>query len=317
MKIALTVALFSALVVAPLRAADTGLDIVPVVAKDSVSEKRTLNQIVLRYVKPSLMEQWLQPREAVKVAPGSFGSGGFALPDGVENIIAVDSINTLLARGTSEGFERLREIVALLDKPIQLVQVDLQIFVLNAPIANLSFPTVDGNFSPLVITRTTKGPDIESMIKDGVARRIFAQSVVTPNNQLVKSSYSNETPAFERNGKGELMFGGKRTKKLDIKTTIIPTVLRDGTLTLSLQPILQFIQNNENGPPDIKSQEVSTSTNIKDGDTLSIGGLRTSNDELFLGLGNQTEIVIVVSARVISSEIAAPENATSEKTPSR
>lgn len=312
MKIALTVALFSALVVAPLRAAESGLDVKPVIAKDSVSEKRILNPIVLRYVKPSLMEQWLQAREAVKGAPGKFGSDSYTLPDGLNNLIAVDHLNILLARGTSESIERLLEIVALLDKPVPLVQVDLQIFVLNAPVANLSSEKTNGNDSSSVaITRPSKGFDIESMIKDGVARRIFAQSVITPNNQLVKSSYNSETPAFERNEKGEVMVGGNRATKLEIETTIIPTVMRDGTLNLSLKPVFKTTRNDGNNKPQIKSQEINTMANIKDGDTLSIGGLRSSSDDS-LGTNRDTEIVFLVSARVIPSE-----GATSEKAPTK
>ena len=98
------------------------------------------------------------------------------------------------------------------------------------------------------------------------------------------------------------MIGGSRATKLLIETSIIPTVNRDGTLNLTLKPVLQTTRDDENGKPQTKMREINTTANLKDGDTLAIGGLRAVNDDGFFGLNSETEIVLLVSARVIPSE---------------
>ena len=257
------------------------------------------------------------------------GAGTVALPEGVDNIIAIDSQNVLLVRGTDEGIDRIREIIALLDKPIVQVEIEAKFVTLTtsaSDVFNLSFdnrgntfiPGTPGSPGPPVIPGTpgrflvpngtnvsgvgasgaggisvafTRGnftASLDAAIRSGRARVEQAPRVTTFNNltaQIVQvrtqTVLTQETivfPGTNGNPPFTRTFDRFTTVPEGIVLTVIPTVHRDGTITISLQPIIQATTPSETDSPfpNVLSQEINTSANVKDGDTLAIGGLRSA-----------------------------------------
>lgn len=108
-------------------------------------------QLRLKYVKPSVMAFWLDPKnhevppELQQVIPGTSNlkqgdvlvvpsplSSRFRLPAGVDRVVAVDPQNALLVFGTPEGLAQLRMMVAFLDRPTRSVEFDCTAFWLDA-----------------------------------------------------------------------------------------------------------------------------------------------------------------------------------------
>ena len=55
-----------------------------------------------------------------------FGQGVLELPEGVDQLVAIDSQNVLLVYGTDEGIARLQTIIDYLDRPIRQVEIEAQ-----------------------------------------------------------------------------------------------------------------------------------------------------------------------------------------------
>lgn len=118
--------------------------------------------IVLRNIKPSLMAYWLdpshQPRpfllrisensggnwtrdvDELERQPGN-GNGprGLKLPNGIQSIVSVDPQNVLVAKGTAQALEALKELVKEIDVPLKQVDIEAQIVEI-APADLASFP---------------------------------------------------------------------------------------------------------------------------------------------------------------------------------
>ena len=229
MKIALTVALFSALVAVPLRAAEAELDIQPVVIKAAVIEEK----IVLRFVKPSAMAPWIldaKPREA---NDKSFQAERVGLPEGVDDLIAVDSLNTLLARGTSEGIERLRGIVALLDKPIPQIEIQFQLVSLS-PEGCIALNGREVQIGEREFVRTGPRVPIEQLLADGRAKVISAPRVTTFNNLAATIGETKDNFFAEKKTENGVVQGFDRVM-WQRTFTATPTVSDDSKIAIAVQ----------------------------------------------------------------------------------
>lgn len=237
------------------------------------------------------------------------GAGTVALPTGVDNLIAIDPQNILMIRGTDEGIEKIREIVRILDRPIPQVEIETQFVSVNHNSINsfgLLFSNARVNGTPTdPSTNVTANPNggifnlsvvkgdlkatLNATINNGGGRVVNAPRVTTFNNlaaQLV-SSTSTTIPTKQTviipNGNGTPI----TTEQIIYTTipsgttlTVIPTINRDGTITMTLNPSVSLASPSTTvgSPyPDISNQSITTSANIKDGDTLAIGGFRTQN----------------------------------------
>ena len=177
MKIALTVALFSALIVAPLRAAETGLD----VQSMNKHPEETETRIELRNVKPSLMAQWLQP--------DVFGVAPIPRDESVEPINYAtcwweftpdDSTNSIVARNwrDNEGksVQRLINVVASLDKPIPQFEISVRWVSLLDQHYRGFFDALYQNIGAIERADLEK---LESLISSKKARIVTAPRVTT------------------------------------------------------------------------------------------------------------------------------------------
>ena len=276
-------------------------------------------------------------------------SGGtVALPDGVDNLIAVDSLNVLLVRGTDEGVDRLREVIALLDRPIAQIEIEAQFVSVAVQDVNqfqLDFNNPGSNAPDSIIGTPGRlaisgrvgnfRANLLAVLSNGRTKVVTSPRVTTFNNQAASLvSQTRQTIFIRRVTLIPGNNGNNPTQQVDFDQfdlntgtvlTVVPTLLKDGTINITLRPDFSIAGDGFQATPDapvipsVLQQVITTSANIKDGDTLAIGGLRTTDNRnntnripflskipivggLFKGKSNrvvETELIIFVTARVV------------------
>lgn len=276
------------------------------------------------------------------------GGGTVALPDGVDNLIAVDSLNVLLVRGTDEGVDRLREVIALLDRPIAQIEIEAQFVSVAVQDVNqfqLDFNNPGGNAPDSIIGTPGRlaisgrvgnfRANLLAVLSNGRTKVVTSPRVTTFNNQAASLvSQTRQTIFIRRVTLIPGNNGNNPTQQVDFDQfdlntgtvlTVVPTLLKDGTINITLRPDFSIAGDGFQATPDapvipsVLQQVITTSANIKDGDTLAIGGLRTTDNRnntnripflskipivggLFKGKSNrvvETELIIFVTARVV------------------
>ncbi len=274
----------------------------------------------IRNVKASLMAWWLDPAnhempiELRQAAPKTTRSTppdkGFQLPDGVTRIVAIDPQNTLLVFGTPEGAERLRATIAFLDRPLRQVEIeaqfvqvnttDLGVFGLdaktesNTPQPNRMIGFVRGNFSAR----------LAALVKAGKTKILSSPRVTAINNLTASLSQSTRTPVEigVRDTTGILrpfedansLKGAPLFVRSEMKLEVTPTINNDDTVTLLMDSgITRNLMTNESiAAPDIKKDSsLKTVVNIRDGETIALGGVASPQTNM--------TIVMLVTARIV------------------
>ena len=263
--------------------------------------------IVLRHIKPSLMAYWIDPqhtklelskriplqhdiftpRPARAVVnssrknvlqPDTFKQG--ELPPGAESLTANDAANELIVRGSQEGIERVRELAWFLDKPILLIEVEMQLAQLP---------------KTLLATDAAKmlsiNPDIEvfdggAIIKlsaSSKAKIVAAPRVTTFNRvQAVVSSFHTSTfyaplAAGDKSKRTVLISNGRRF-------SVQPIRQREGTMTLNVNYFDGFFQHNNEASVEITplsspfNRTIQTVTNANEGQTVALRNLKEKDD---------------------------------------
>lgn len=238
--------------------------------------------------------------------------GAIQLPPGVDNIIAIDAQNAILIQGSGDGIETIQNIIDFLDKPLQQVEIETQFVQLTEQASDalgLDF-TRNNTTNTGFFADTNPGGQTNNGLATGVGlagavalgyvgRNFTAQFNALKAKSLLKivnspriTTFNNMTAqltsvqtvrilTFQTNVTNNN--GGNTQTQTEIVTpittgvtlTVTPTINRDGTITMAVQPYVST-QNFTPGRrfPDISNQQISTMSNVKDGDTLAIGGLR-------------------------------------------
>lgn len=274
------------------------------------------------------------------------GQGLFELPDGVDSIVAIDPQSVILVRGTPAGVQQLRNVIDLLDKPIPQVEIEAQ-FVSVTQAYSRAFGI---DFTTRSRTGNLRGrsdidvtPDQTAVVSfvgrnfqatlNALAAQNFAEIVSSPrittlNNLTANlSAYSRQyiistTTTLVPGANGT--FATAVTERVNtfttgVSLTVTPTINRDGTITISMTPVVSSPAPSGGRFPIINGQTIDTISNVKDGDTLAIGGLRGKSDatterripllsrlpllgKLFGSKSNaksSTELIIFVTARIV------------------
>jgi type II secretory pathway component GspD/PulD (secretin) len=277
---------------------------------------------------------------------GGAGGGVFQLPEGVDRIVAVDPQNALLVFGTAEGVRELQDTIAILDRPLRQVEIEAQfVTVSTADSRNfgIDFSTAQGNFnasntgfaSPasqgsfqVGFVRGNFQATLNALLTKNRAKLITAPRVTAINN-LTASLFSTTsrplilTTAVQGGGLNGGQAQGQNLIYIESNTglTVTPTINNDDTITVLMQPqveqqtLLADIQ-----APLLTRQELETIANVRDGDTIALGGLKTRDvsrggakvpllGDLPFGLGkffrsrsatdNESELIIFLTARIV------------------
>jgi len=236
---------------------------------------------------------------------GGRGGGVFQLPTGVDQIVAVDAQNVLLVRGTQAGIAELRDTIAFLDRPLRQVEIEAQFLsVATADVAQfgIDFTTARGNFNASATGLQPQGGNgalqigfvrgnfqaaLTALQNSNRAKTLSAPRVTAINNYQASLSQDVYTPI--RLNTTQSVVGGNtaatntNTSVTYVTTTIsldvTPTINNDGTVTVLLNP-----QFESTGTPDaatgastITNQSLQTIANVRDGETIALGGLKTKS----------------------------------------
>ena len=234
---------------------------------------------------------------------GGGGGGVFQLPEGIDQVVAIDPQNALLVRGTEEGLAELEELIAFLDQPLRQVEIEAQFIDVstdalkdfgidfssfNGPftasgsgLAPAPSPATAGSFT-LGYVRNNFQATLTALVRNNRAKVVNAPRVTAINNLTAELTVDTSTPVVLTDSIGGI--GGQvgQSQQLfyittSIGLTVTPTINNDDTITVLMQPQVELQSPPPPGvsAPSTSSQSVRTVANVRDGDTIALGGLRT------------------------------------------
>lgn len=275
---------------------------------------------------------------------GGAGGGVFQLPEGVDRIVAIDPQNALLVFGTDEGVRELTETIAFLDKPLRQVEIEAQFVTVSTSDSRafgIDFSTSQGNFNAngngfapsapsnngsfqLGFVRGNFQATLSALLAQSRAKVITAPRVTAINN-LTASLQSSTVTTVVLTSVSQNINGNLATQQTpvfistNIGLTVTPTINNDDTITVLMQPELSTQTPTSGLFPDINQQTLETIANVRDGDTIALGGLKAktvtrSGDKVpvlsdipILGslfksrraIDQESDLIIFLTARII------------------
>ena len=238
---------------------------------------------------------------------GAGGGGSLTLPEGVEEVVAVDPQNVLLValneENGEEGLRRLLDIINILDRPLRQVEIEAQfVQVTSGKVSNfgIDFTTSQGNFSANNSGFATDGnisvgfvrgnfqATLAAELSANRAKIVSAPRVTAINNLTASIVSQTSRPVVLTNT--AVGIGGQVGVEQDlifidtqVSLTVTPTINNDDTVTVLMQP--QFESQGVGtaatlGVGVVSSNQVDTVANVRDGDTIALGGLRVKNSQV-------------------------------------
>ena len=226
-------------------------------------------------------------------------NGSFSLPDGIEQIVSVDPQNVLLIayeEGSEQSVRDLQELIDVLDQPLRQVEIEAQFVELQSQAASafgIDFSTSRGNFdaattgfasAPVAgafqigFVRNNFTARLNALVADNKAKVITAPRVTAINN-LTATLTSTETRSLILTSVAQNIGGGQQQAQqlLFINTvtglTVTPTINGDDTVTVLMRPRVSS-QDGTTGLGTRTTRELVTVANVRDGDTIALGGLK-------------------------------------------
>lgn len=274
---------------------------------------------------------------------GNNAGGSFDLPGDIQQIVSVDPQNVLLvAGGTDEDIRRLQELIDVLDQPLRQVEIEAQFVELRSQDASsfgIDFSTSRGNFDAATtqfasapvpgsfqvgFVRNNFTARLNALVADNRAKIINAPRVTAINNltatlqsterrSLILTSVSQNIGGQQAQGQN-LLFVSTTTG-----LTVTPTINGDDTITVLMQPQVSTQDPGSGALGTITQRYLETVANVRDGDTIALGGLKTIANQrqnykvpllgdipLIGGLfrsktvtENESELIIFLTARII------------------
>ena len=268
--------------------------------------------------------------------------GTFELPGDIQQLVSVDPQNVLLvAGGSDEDVRTLQTLIDVLDQPLRQVEIEAQFIDLTTDDARtfgIDFSTSRGNIDaattglaaapvPGSITvgfvRGNFQARLSALIANRRAKIITAPRVTAINNLTASLESVQRRPLILTSVSQNI--GGQQAQQqqlLFISTTVgltvTPTINGDDTITVLMQPEVST-QDGSTGLGNITQRRINTIANVRDGDTIVLGGLKQltasrqnfripllSDIPLIGGLfrsrnvsETQTELIVFLTARIV------------------
>ncbi len=269
---------------------------------------QTTAVIKLHYVKPTLMVQWLDAKNhpetmmdcgGIRTTSGVFPKTQtiFDLPEGIDNLVAIEQQNSVLAHGTNEAVKQLKQLIALVDQPRKTVELEVALYTtdletvkkLNSSVV----PPASTDKTPLAVSDTAVGLIFLSK------KNVFEEAVARGQAQLLKTeklralnnlAICSETK-FPINDALQL-------STFQIK--LVLTINGDGTITVLAQPSIQQTKTIENQEaPAYSNSMVNTVFIARDGDTVGLS-LGTGQDKTQMWL-------CLITPRLVKENAVSPQ----------
>lgn len=242
-----------------------------------ISQDRLTKEGFFVHGTPESLAKIRAAMKASRAQGSSAANGAFALPEGIEKIVPLDTQNAILVVGTPTGVERLRTVVKLLDQPIPQVQIEVR--VVEMPKDVFITPAADTETSSVMTVRFQKEAELAALVESKRARVVHDSRVSTPNNTAAILNFESSSSALVQTQKD-----GATTRQPSVLTdslrfVLTPTVNRDGTITVSMNTRRQLKSEGETpltGFPDavLSQSAINTIVNASIGGTVAIAGPR-------------------------------------------
>lgn len=299
--------------------------------------------IRVQYSRPSLLAYWLDPTNnelpAFVNMPGFLQTkravsaprrapeekrvrGPFDLPDGVHLAPADEQKLLFVAAKDDVNFAQIRELVDILDQPMRSVEIEAQIVELPATELKqfgIDFSTARGNFDAATAKIATEAVPgafqigfvrndfqerLDKLIEAGTAKALSTQPLILINN--MSQSVSLRSGPIDNTGANQYKLPTTPKEGNDTILTLTPTINGDDTITV--------LMNIERLPKEAMRRGLETVVNVRDGDTIALGGLsspliprpipRIEDIPLITSrqAGDIKEVLIFVTARIVRGE---------------
>jgi type IV pilus assembly protein PilQ len=225
--------------------------------------------------------------------------------------------NSIIFTGTDDQIEDLRQFIAKVDTPVPQISIDVLIVEVNRNLVrDLG---VDLNFENGQLAVDGKGGIMNYDSSGSLSKRLLAKVValieegkaeVKANPRLtVLNGYEalinvgkqlNYKITTEQGSAGSTYIT-TRIQTINAGTTlkIVPWVGASGDITVDIHPEVSNVSGiTADGLPEVSQRRVDTSIRVKDGQSISIGGLISSEE-----LHNQTKIPLLGDLPISSSVI--------------
>lgn len=261
--------------------------------------------------------QILQNGQVVNNTGLNTQGGTLDLPEGIDQLVAVDAQNIILVYGTADAVAKLQTIIDYLDRPVRQVEIEaqfidvsvnelrgfgIQFFSGGVPNAGTGTGTGTGGGSlgtgipganQLTISYGQYAAQLNLLAQSGNSRIISSPRVTTMNNLSATLQSSQTTPIVltsSTTGIGGQVAQAQQAFSLttSVGIQVTPTILNDDTITVFVTPQVQTqaptpgLGGGANTPaiPTVLSQSLTTVANVKDSDVIVLGGLRTRSETI-------------------------------------
>jgi len=254
---------------------------------------------------PQAEGQWLSNFLARSFPVSSTSSGPIRLPEGLSQPpVAILEQNAILLRGTPEALDRTEEIIALLDKPQAMINIELKL--LDDPQEKvrewgLDFQALGG---PVAVGSAGNAPATGLQLRYSVAnlhalfgwdvrqiqgRNVTGANVTTFNNTPASIAFGQALPFFVSHVTYD--FWGNRYVDVEpyviftgIELWVHPRLTGGDTVTMRLVPTIVEAMGAVTAPdgssvPITKHIVTDTQVRVRDGESMIIGGLQRLADE--------------------------------------
>ena len=240
------------------------------------------------------------------VGGGIGGAGGIGgqqqLPEGVDEIIALQADNSLLVKATPEAFQKMREIIKYIDVAPRQVQIrvefvradvnDVDAFGINyefVPFPGINFASDlgqgGGSYGLNFATGNLVGQMLATLTH-GRAKILNAPIITTTNNVQGQIQVNNSIPVTTTttvvpNGGQAVSSQSVQFQNIPTTLSVTPRINSDDSITLplSLDISTPGASVGNSGAVATNEQALQTVRTVKSGETMVLGGFINDNEQ--------------------------------------
>lgn len=257
-----------------------------------------------RWVQGTMTRQLL-PEQSNGPAVGDTGS---IVPEGIEGRpLVIHSQNAMLVKGTPLAIDRLKEIIAMFDAPARMVNIDVR--SIDAPEEEVSGWGVDWFFDRGDIEAGSRGnrpggglelrwgrgdfrAGVNIIDRSTRGKHVMGANVLTHNNSPALVVFGETLPfvttetTYDQWGYRRGVAQTVNTVFLGMELWVAPRINGDETVTVRVRPSISEWAGEVSPPgpgtpiPITRTQLADTSVTVRDGESIVIGGMERSVDEI-------------------------------------
>ena len=250
--------------------------------------------------------RWVQGT-AGRSYPAKGGAITGMVPEGIEGRpVVVPYQNAMVVRGTRDALDRLKELIAMLDTPVDMVNIDVRTVDLpqeefegwgiNWHVNNGAVGMRGGGNQPVggpqvMWQRGNTNAALSLLNTSSRGRHVQGASVTTHNNSPAEVAFGETVPFFTSRTVYD-DFGFRRATVEEINSIfigtelwVLPRINGDDTVTVQVEPRLSEWVGEVSIPgasaiPITRTAMVRTTVTVRDGESVVIGGLLRDTDTI-------------------------------------